>query len=59
MQVRVMSDGMRARYQLKILESWQQKVDSLMQWLDWPVWKNCKNACGPDVRGGSTSGVDS
>lgn len=59
MQVRVMSDGVRARYQRKTLEAWQEKVVNLMNWLDWPVWQTCKTPCELDVRYGSASGVDS
>lgn len=51
MQVRSMSDGMRVRYQLKTAERWQRRINNLVEWLDWPVWKTCKNACSSDVSG--------
>lgn len=49
MQVRSMSEGMSARYQLKMAEKWQHRIRMLVDWLDWPTWKTCKNACASDV----------
>lgn len=49
MQVRTMSEGMRARYESKMLELWQEEVEALISWLDWPVWKTCEHACADDV----------
>lgn len=49
MQVRAMSEGMRARYELKLLEGWRRKVEELVSWLDWPIWRTCKNACADNV----------
>lgn len=44
-----LSEGQLARHQLKTAESWKRKIDALVNWLDWPIWRNCKNACKPDV----------
>lgn len=49
MQVRKLSDGMQARYEAKMLEIWRLKVEALMSWLDWPVWRTCEKACAADV----------
>ena len=33
-----------------LLGSWYDEVDSLMKWLDWPVWHVCRPACPDEVR---------
>jgi hypothetical protein len=32
-----------------LLTGWRERVDSLMGWLDWPMWNRCRPACSLDV----------
>lgn len=32
-----------------LLESWKERISSLMKWLDWSVWLKCRPACGFEV----------
>ncbi|KZT65016.1 hypothetical protein DAEQUDRAFT_731866 [Daedalea quercina L-15889] len=31
-----------------LMEKWRAEVDTLIEWLDWPVWLKCYPACGVD-----------
>ena len=38
-----------------LLRNWKAEFDTLIEWLDWPVWIKCDPACAVDVRVSSSS----